>query len=591
MHTTAYELHKNIWKNRIETLKVAVPAVVYAIQNNLYYTALANIDPTTYSVTLQLRILTTAALSVCLLNKKLSWYQWGAQVMALIGVATVQLDKSNSHKEVAGTYWIGVAAVIGMCWTSAFAGVYFEKMLKNSSADVWMQNIRLSILTLIFAGITMMTTDGEAVVQGRMFEGWSQMVWLVTILNSIGGLCISLVMKYADNVMKTYCQSIAIGLTSLVSIFLGERLLTLHLIFGVLLVTSSVVVYSLFPATPPTLSAYHKLEQQEDELLISSDDVEDEEDQIFGAVGEEKCYEADPCTNISRPANELLKNIWKTRIEALEVAVPAVVNAIQNNLYYIALANIDPTTYSVTLQLRILTTAALSVCLLNRKLSWFQWGAQVMALIGVATVQLDKSNSHKEVAGTYWIGVAAVIGMCWTSAFAGVYFEKMLKTSSADVWMQNIRLSILTLIFAGITMMTTDGEAVVQGRMFEGWSQMVWLVTILNSIGGLCISLVMKYADNVMKTYCQSIAIGLTSLVSIFLGERLLTLHLIFGVLLVTSSVVVYSLFPATPPTLSAYHKLEQQEDELLISSDDVEDEEDQIFGAVGEEKVAALSI
>ncbi|CAO4373005.1 unnamed protein product [Caenorhabditis nigoni] len=214
-----------------------------------------------------------------------------------------------------------------------------------------------------------------------------------------------------------------------------------------------------------------------------------------------------------------------------------------------------------------------------------------MALIGVATVQLDKSNTHKEVAGTYWIGVAAVIGMCWTSAFAGVYFEKMLKNSSADVWMQNIRLSILTLIFAGITMMTTDGEAVVQGRMFEGWSQMVWFVTILNSIGGLCISLVMKYADNVMKTYCQSIAIGLTSLLSIFIRERLLPLHLIFGVLLVTSSVVVYSLFPATPPTLSAYHKLEQQEEDLLISSVDVEDEEDQIFGAVGEEKVAALRI
>ncbi|KAF1756820.1 hypothetical protein GCK72_013274 [Caenorhabditis remanei] len=278
---TAQELHKTIWKNRLETLKVAVPAVVYAIQNNLYYIALANIDPTTYSVTLQLRILTTALLSVCLLNKKLSWYQWGAQVMALLGVVIVQLDKSNAHKEAVGSFWIGVGAVIGMCWTSAFAGVYFEKMLKNSLADVWIQNIRLSILTLFFAGITMMTTDGEAVIQGRMFEGWSQMVWLVTVLNSIGGLCISLVMKYADNVMKTYCQSIAIGLTSLVSIFLGERLLTLYLVYGVLMVTSSVVVYSLFPASPPSLP-YHKLEQQEDveELLKSSE--EDEEDEIFG---------------------------------------------------------------------------------------------------------------------------------------------------------------------------------------------------------------------------------------------------------------------------------------------------------------------
>ncbi|EGT43484.1 hypothetical protein CAEBREN_14410 [Caenorhabditis brenneri] len=283
IRSTVHELHKTIWKNRLETIKVAVPAVVYAIQNNLYYIALANIDPTTYSVTLQLRILTTAALSVCLLNKKLSWYQWGAQVMALLGVVIVQLDKSNTHKEAGGHFWIGVSAVIGMCWTSAFAGVYFEKMLKNSSADVWIQNIRLSILTLFFAGITMMTTDGEAVFEGRMFEGWSKMVWLVTILNSIGGLCISLVMKYADNVMKTYCQSIAIGLTSLVSIFLGERLLTVYLVYGVIMVTSSVVVYSLFPATPPTVSAYHKLEQQDDdveELLKSSG--EDEEDEIFG---------------------------------------------------------------------------------------------------------------------------------------------------------------------------------------------------------------------------------------------------------------------------------------------------------------------
>ncbi|EGT49394.1 hypothetical protein CAEBREN_06302 [Caenorhabditis brenneri] len=228
-----------------------------------------------------------------------------------------------------------------------------------------------------------------------------------------------------------------------------------------------------------------------------------------------------------------------------------------------------------------------------------------MALLGVVIVQLDKSNTHKEAGGHFWIGVSAVIGMCWTSAFAGihrswdpkiievlgVYFEKMLKNSSADVWIQNIRLSILTLFFAGITMMTTDGEAVFEGRMFEGWSKMVWLVTVLNSIGGLCISLVMKYADNVMKTYCQSIAIGLTSLVSIFLGERLLTVYLVYGVIMVTSSVVVYSLFPATPPTVPAYHKLEQQDDdveELLKSSG--EDEEDEIFGE-NERKAAEMSI
>ncbi|CCD64474.3 Nucleotide Sugar TransPorter family [Caenorhabditis elegans] len=258
---TAKKLHKNIWQNWWETMKVSVPALVYAVQNNLYYVALANIDATTYSVTLQLRILTTAILSVVLLSKKLSGYQWMAQGMALIGVIVVQLDNSNSRREIAGNFWLGLASVLGMCWTSAFAGVYFEKMLKNSSADVWIQNIRLSILTLLFAGITMLSKDGDAIITGNIFHGWTWIVWLVTIGNSIGGLCISLVMKYADNVMKTYCQSLAIGFTSIVSICLGDRLLSLYLGYGVFLVTSSVVVYSLYPATQPTTPNYKPLKQ------------------------------------------------------------------------------------------------------------------------------------------------------------------------------------------------------------------------------------------------------------------------------------------------------------------------------------------
>lgn len=95
-----------------------------------------------------------------------------------------------------------------------------------------------------------------------MFFGWNWIVWFVTIGNSIVGLCISLVMKYADNVMKTYCQSLAIGLTAIVSIFLGDRTLSIDLIYGVLLVTSSIVVYSRFPAT--TSTKYEPLEQDSD---------------------------------------------------------------------------------------------------------------------------------------------------------------------------------------------------------------------------------------------------------------------------------------------------------------------------------------
>ncbi|KHJ81462.1 Nucleotide-sugar transporter [Oesophagostomum dentatum] len=86
----AQKIYNYLWINKLESLKVSVPAFAYAIQNNLYYIALGNIDATTYTITYQLRILTTAILSVVMLKKKLSSYQWGALTMSGIGVILVQ---------------------------------------------------------------------------------------------------------------------------------------------------------------------------------------------------------------------------------------------------------------------------------------------------------------------------------------------------------------------------------------------------------------------------------------------------------------------------------------------------------------------
>ncbi|CAJ0579546.1 unnamed protein product, partial [Mesorhabditis spiculigera] len=235
----ANEFRATVWQNKVETAKVCVPAVVYAIQNNLYYVALANIDATTYAVTYQLRILTTALLSVLLLSKRLSGLQWAALFVSMSGVVLVQLDGATSVSNARGNWLLGIGAVFSMCWTSAFAGVYFEKMLKKSSVDVWMQNIRLSMLTAPFAFATMFASDFSKIQEGGFFQGWTPLVWLMTILNAFGGLVVSIVMKYADNVKKTYCQTVAIGLTALLSVYLGDVLLSLQLTAGVCLVMIS----------------------------------------------------------------------------------------------------------------------------------------------------------------------------------------------------------------------------------------------------------------------------------------------------------------------------------------------------------------
>ncbi|KAK6036126.1 Nucleotide-sugar transporter [Cooperia oncophora] len=104
-----------------------------------------------------------------------------------------------------------------MCFTSAFAecgdtcnniglGVYLEKMLKESTTSVWMQNIRLALIGIPISVMSMWIYEGKQIYEDGFFRGWDVMVVSLTVLNSIGGLLISIVIKYADNILKAYAQ-------------------------------------------------------------------------------------------------------------------------------------------------------------------------------------------------------------------------------------------------------------------------------------------------------------------------------------------------------------------------------------------------
>lgn len=56
----------------LQVAKIAVPSLLYTIQNNLLYYALSHLDTPTYMVGYQTKILTTAVFSALLLGRKLS---------------------------------------------------------------------------------------------------------------------------------------------------------------------------------------------------------------------------------------------------------------------------------------------------------------------------------------------------------------------------------------------------------------------------------------------------------------------------------------------------------------------------------------
>ncbi|KAL2097750.1 hypothetical protein ACEWY4_006957 [Coilia grayii] len=217
-----YVLREEIVNKPTETLKLAIPSGIYTFQNNLLYVALTNLDAATYQVTYQLKILTTALFSVSMLGKRLGKYQWLSLLILMAGIALVQWPvevpgTSEQTKPLASSQLVGVLAVLAACCSSGFAGVYFEKILKETPQSVWVRNIQLGLFGLIFGLMVVFVNDGETVRESSMFQGYNGLTWTVVLLQAFGGLVVAAVMKYADNILKGFAASFSIILSCVIS--------------------------------------------------------------------------------------------------------------------------------------------------------------------------------------------------------------------------------------------------------------------------------------------------------------------------------------------------------------------------------------
>uniref|UniRef100_A0A8C2SLK2 Solute carrier family 35 member A3 n=1 Tax=Coturnix japonica TaxID=93934 RepID=A0A8C2SLK2_COTJA len=176
-------LHDEILNKPMETLKLAIPSGIYTLQNNLLYVALSNLDAATYQVTYQLKILTTALFSVSMLSKKLGIYQWLSLVILMTGVAFVQWPSDSqataAKEHSAGSQFVGLMAVLIACFSSGFAGVYFEKILKETKQSVWIRNIQLGFFGSIFGLMGVYIYDGEQLSKNGFFQGYNKLTWIV----------------------------------------------------------------------------------------------------------------------------------------------------------------------------------------------------------------------------------------------------------------------------------------------------------------------------------------------------------------------------------------------------------------------------
>ncbi|KAL2174004.1 nucleotide-sugar transporter-domain-containing protein [Thermothelomyces heterothallicus CBS 202.75] len=308
--------------------KLAIPAVLYTLENTLQYVALSNLDPVHFQLLYQLKIITTAIFMVVLLGRSLGVRRWLSLVVLTVGVAIVSLPSSNAKdmaldihdfsdhffprsvhelgqfaggvaeaareltkRGVVGltnglskrsatyegiaddldnspkmNYSAGLTAVLVAAVVSGLTGVYFEKILKESTtpASVWTRNIQLSFYSLFPAFlIGVVVNDGEEIAKHGFFDGYNSVVWTSIVLQAIGGILASLCINYADNIAKNFATSISIVVSFLFSVFFFDFQVTISFLFGTVLVLGATYMYSLPErkrARPPpiTIASYEK---------------------------------------------------------------------------------------------------------------------------------------------------------------------------------------------------------------------------------------------------------------------------------------------------------------------------------------------
>ena len=158
--------------------------------------------------------------------------------------STQQSPVASSASKNPQNLILGFAAVFISCILSGFAGVYFEKLLKNSSQTLYIRNVQLASFGLLTGLLAVLVLDWHSVSSKGFFYGYDELVIFIIVLQSLGGMMVAVVVKYADNILKGFATSFAILISFVISIAFFQFQPSVSFMFGSLLVLFSVYFYN-----------------------------------------------------------------------------------------------------------------------------------------------------------------------------------------------------------------------------------------------------------------------------------------------------------------------------------------------------------
>lgn len=255
----------------------ALPAGLYTIQNSAALLAYQHLDGITFNVLNQTKTLSAALCCYLLIGRKQSSVQIISLFLLLISALIIEnmisidflgggegknSDDNTQEKtilagDIGGKHFThGVLPVLFASFLSGLAGAISQKNLQSASGcgssggrNPYLFSAELCVASLAVLSISMLfSEDGERIRSNGFFDQWTPHTFIPIVANSIGGIVVGLVTKYAGSVRKGFALIFGILFTGFIQSTLDSNVsITKEQIVGGLVASLSLWMHSTHP--------------------------------------------------------------------------------------------------------------------------------------------------------------------------------------------------------------------------------------------------------------------------------------------------------------------------------------------------------
>jgi UDP-sugar transporter A1/2/3 len=207
-----------------------LPAALYALQNLAALEAYQNLDSLTFNVLNQTKTLSAALCCYIVMGQKQSIIQVFSLLLLLLSALVMErlvpfdsllsADVTIEMPEWGSKHWShGVAPILLASFISGLSGALSQKNLQSHGGgrNPYLFSMELcAASTLILTGSLFISPDGTRILKEGFWDGWTVATWIPIVTNSIGGIIVGLVTKYAGSVKKGFALIFGIFLSGVV---------------------------------------------------------------------------------------------------------------------------------------------------------------------------------------------------------------------------------------------------------------------------------------------------------------------------------------------------------------------------------------